>query len=168
MMGSLEASPLFDWLWSSSNLGKHKFFFWLLLRDQLNTRNILRRKNTDLDDYNCVLLQQWLWRNPPPSFLLMSLQPGLLEYPTHPLELEFGSSWHGNWSSDYLWSLHFQRDHDYSLLDHLETRNDIIFDNGVCNLSVWKRHFKEELGLVCTKAKPATKGPLSVWWDNYS
>ena len=54
-MGSLEASPLFDWLWSSSNLGKHKFFFWLLLRDQLNTRNILRRKNRDLDDYNCVL-----------------------------------------------------------------------------------------------------------------
>lgn len=27
MMGSAEASPLFTWLWSSSNLGKHKFFF---------------------------------------------------------------------------------------------------------------------------------------------
>lgn len=28
-----EAPPLFCWLWSSSNLGKHKFFFWLLLKD---------------------------------------------------------------------------------------------------------------------------------------
>ena len=36
------ASPLFKWLWASSNLGNHKFFFWLLLRDRLNTRNLLR------------------------------------------------------------------------------------------------------------------------------
>ena len=40
LRGTLEASPLFNWLWSSSILGKHKFFFWLLLRDRLNTRNI--------------------------------------------------------------------------------------------------------------------------------
>lgn len=26
MVGTLDASPLFAWLWSSSNLGKHKFF----------------------------------------------------------------------------------------------------------------------------------------------
>jgi hypothetical protein len=55
LKGTMEASPLFRWLWSSSNLGKHKFFFWLLLRDRLNTRNLLRRKNRNLDDYSCVL-----------------------------------------------------------------------------------------------------------------
>lgn len=53
--GTVPASPLFPWLWSSSNLGKHKFFFWLLLRDRLSTRNLLRRKNVQLDDYSCVL-----------------------------------------------------------------------------------------------------------------
>jgi hypothetical protein len=26
LKGTVEASPLFRWLWSSSNLGKHKFF----------------------------------------------------------------------------------------------------------------------------------------------
>jgi hypothetical protein len=38
-------------------LGKHKFkiFFWLLLRDRLNSRNLLRRKNMELEDYSCVL-----------------------------------------------------------------------------------------------------------------
>ena len=55
ILGTLEASPLFPWLWSSGNLGKHKFFFWLLLRDKLNTRNLLRRKDRAIDDYNCVL-----------------------------------------------------------------------------------------------------------------
>jgi hypothetical protein len=27
ILGSVEASPLFAWLWSSDNLGKHRFFF---------------------------------------------------------------------------------------------------------------------------------------------
>jgi hypothetical protein len=39
-------------------------------------------------------------------------------------------------------------------------RNSIIFDIASCNLSVWKSNFKEELGLVCTKAKPS-RGNLS-------
>jgi hypothetical protein len=53
-LGSL---PLFSWLWlwSSENFGKHKFFFWLLLKDYLNTRNLLRRKNKVLEDYNCAI-----------------------------------------------------------------------------------------------------------------
>ena len=51
-------SPLFKWLWKSSNLGNHKFSFWLLLRDRLNTRNLLRRKHMPLVDYNCVLCNQ--------------------------------------------------------------------------------------------------------------
>lgn len=54
LVGEYVASPVFKWLWGSSNLGKHKFFFWLLLRDRLSTRNILRRKNMHLDDYTCV------------------------------------------------------------------------------------------------------------------
>lgn len=54
LMGSHQVSPLFKWLWTAGNLGKHKFFFWLLLIDRLNTRNMLRRKNRQLDDYNCV------------------------------------------------------------------------------------------------------------------
>lgn len=55
LVGSSPASPLFNWLWASSNLGNHKFFFWLLLRDRLNTRNLFRRKNMDLEDFSCVL-----------------------------------------------------------------------------------------------------------------
>lgn len=55
IVGTQQASPLFNWLWSAGNLGKHKFFFWLLLRGRLNTTNLLRRKNMYLEDYSRVL-----------------------------------------------------------------------------------------------------------------
>lgn len=45
----------FSWLWSSGNPGKHKFFSWLLLKDRLNTRSLLRRKNMALEYYNCAI-----------------------------------------------------------------------------------------------------------------
>jgi len=163
MMGSLEASPLFDWLWSSSNLGKHKFFFWLLLRDQLNTRNILRRKNRDLDDYNCVLCNSGCEETLLRLFL------------SCPFSQDCWNTLHIHWNLnlDPLdMVIEARTTFGHCIFREImitacwiiwKTRNDIIFDNGVCNLSVWKRHFKEELGLVCTKAKPATKGPLSVW-----
>jgi hypothetical protein len=41
LQGSIEASPIFSWVWKSGCLG-HKFFIWLLIRNQLNTRNLLK------------------------------------------------------------------------------------------------------------------------------
>lgn len=55
LRGAAPSSPVFKWMWQSCCRGRHKFFFWLLLRDRLNTRNILRRKRKILDDYNCPL-----------------------------------------------------------------------------------------------------------------
>jgi hypothetical protein len=30
-------------------------FFWLVLKDRISTRELLRRKNMNIEDYNCVL-----------------------------------------------------------------------------------------------------------------
>jgi len=49
LQGSCEDSPLFSYIWTQI------FFSWLLLRDRLNTINLLRRKNKHLDDYTSVL-----------------------------------------------------------------------------------------------------------------
>lgn len=54
LRGTLPAS-LFKWMWKSRARNHHKFFFWLLLRDRLNCRNLLRRKNMHLDCYNCAV-----------------------------------------------------------------------------------------------------------------
>ena len=47
------------------------------------------------------------------------------------------------------------------------TRNAVIFDNGQISISNWKGSFKEELGLVCTKANAKRQAPLKVWRDSY-
>lgn len=45
----------FKWVWSSSCQNKHKVFDWLIMKDRLSTRELLKRKNMELQDYNCVL-----------------------------------------------------------------------------------------------------------------
>jgi hypothetical protein len=54
-MGQSPKVQQFIWLWKSGCGGKHKFCFWLLLLDHLNTRNMLNRKNMYLRSYSCVL-----------------------------------------------------------------------------------------------------------------
>ena len=53
MIGHQPTPPHFGWIWKSSCQSKHKFFFWLLLRDRLNTRNLLARKNFQLQSLLC-------------------------------------------------------------------------------------------------------------------
>jgi hypothetical protein len=57
MIGYHVVHPHFSWLWDSSSQLKHKFFFWLLLHDRLNTGNLMRRKNFQLQSYACVTAQ---------------------------------------------------------------------------------------------------------------
>jgi hypothetical protein len=55
------AHPVFQWIWRSKCQMKHKVFFWLLLKDRLGTRDMLRRKNMILDSYTCDLC---IWQRP--------------------------------------------------------------------------------------------------------
>jgi hypothetical protein len=48
---------MFSWLWESACQAKHKFLFWLLMHDIVNTRNWLGRKNFVLPSYWCATLQ---------------------------------------------------------------------------------------------------------------
>lgn len=47
------------------------------------------------------------------------------------------------------------------------TRNGVIFDNLQHNTNLWKRQFREQLGLVCTKAGPVKGAPISLWRDSF-
>lgn len=55
LMGTAIVHPCYSWLWKSLVQHKHKTFFWLLLKDRLSTRGLLRRKNMELPIYDCVL-----------------------------------------------------------------------------------------------------------------
>jgi len=57
-LGSIIVSPIYKWLWNSNCLPKRKVFFWLALKDRLSTRELLKRKEMELQSYNCVLCHQ--------------------------------------------------------------------------------------------------------------
>jgi hypothetical protein len=49
-------APLpFKWIWSSAALPKQKFFFWLLVQDRLNTKDMMERKSFYVQCNRCVL-----------------------------------------------------------------------------------------------------------------
>lgn len=56
MIGVKVVPPHFQWVWNSSCQPKHKVFFWMVLHDRVNTRNLLRRKTFHLDSYNCAVI----------------------------------------------------------------------------------------------------------------
>jgi hypothetical protein len=58
LQGSHPASPIYKWMWVSKAQHNHTFFFWLFLRDKINTRNLLHKKNMFLSSYFCVLCVQ--------------------------------------------------------------------------------------------------------------
>jgi hypothetical protein len=57
LIGHRQILAVYKWLWDCFCQPKHKVFFWLLLKDHLSTRNILRRKHMHLESYSCVLCQ---------------------------------------------------------------------------------------------------------------
>ena len=58
LVGEQHVHPMHNWIQDSFCQPKHKVFFWLLIKDRLSTRNILRRRHVVLDSYNCMLCQQ--------------------------------------------------------------------------------------------------------------
>ena len=58
LVGHQHAHSILKWLWECFCQPKHKVFFWLVIKDRLSTRNILKRKNMALDSYDCVLCNE--------------------------------------------------------------------------------------------------------------
>jgi len=58
LTGHRVVNDAFRWLWNSSCQNKHKVFFWLLMKDRLSTRELLRRRNMELPDYTSVCCSQ--------------------------------------------------------------------------------------------------------------
>jgi len=167
LIGQWQASLLFEWMWSCGNLGKHKFFFWLLLMDRLNTRNILRRKNRQLDDYNCVLCNTnseetnfHLFFDCPFSIACWNSINISWDTNLDPLDMvcqarnTFGSTAFRELVITAYWVI-------------WTTRNGVIFYAKSYSLNQWKFAFKEEIGLVCIKAKKKIRDVLLSWCENF-
>jgi hypothetical protein len=49
LIGVRSTHPIYHWIWKSKCQLKHKVFLWLLLQDRLSTRDLMRRRNMELD-----------------------------------------------------------------------------------------------------------------------
>jgi hypothetical protein len=138
-----QAPTAYQWIWKSWCQGKVKVFFWLLLNDRLNTRNLLRHKWFHIPSVNCVLC------NHDSEETLKHLF----------FECEFAQSC---WTA-----LHIVWDLSLSVLEMIEQqkrqflsgcymevimmaawviwihRNNIIFNNASICLAQWKHEFRE-------------------------
>ena len=55
IIGHRQVHSLFKWLWKAKCQMKHKVFFWLLLKDRINTRDILQRRGMVIESVTCDL-----------------------------------------------------------------------------------------------------------------
>ncbi|KAG8071758.1 hypothetical protein GUJ93_ZPchr0006g43597 [Zizania palustris] len=62
---SIEAHPIFKWIWACQCEKKIKLFSWFMVNDRLHTKDILCRKNLlyDNGDYNCILCGHGILEN---------------------------------------------------------------------------------------------------------
>jgi hypothetical protein len=52
----IQVPKVYHWLWKSSCVMSVKMFAWLLLRDRLNTKDLIHRRHWNVtDEYHCVL-----------------------------------------------------------------------------------------------------------------
>jgi hypothetical protein len=163
LMGSIALHPAFRWLWSSSCQPKHKVFYWLLLKNRLNTRGLLRRKNMMLDSYSCeicilqkeeklrhlffrcpfakncwnligVQVPHWLRADRATRHLKRALKVPFA------MEIIILMCW-------CIWS----------------ARNGWVFNAEDPGLDNCKQHFKREFALVILRAKPRRRQQMQEW-----
>ena len=141
-------------------------FFWLLLKDRLSTKNILKRKNMQLDSYHCDLCQLSMEETCEHLFiecsfakvcwnlLGISFQMGLnisdcvtqLKTQTHPvfyMMVTILMCW-------AIWTV----------------RNDFIFKNVQPSVQAAKETFKKELSLLSLRAKAKVSVTFNLWIQN--
>lgn len=166
LSGQTNIHPAFRWLWACSCQPKHKVFFWLLLKDRISTRELLKRKNMVLQDYNCVLCN---------TLVEESLSHLFLECPF----------------AEQCWAIvNIQIDHSLSPFENIQSfkeqlqvpffieiiilmswsiwkaRNDLIFWQAAPIILMAKHNFLDEFQLLLLRAKKSYSPSIDLWIAN--
>lgn len=115
LLGTRDVHPVFQWIWRSNCQHKHIVFFWLLLKDRLSTRSLLRRRSMELPSYCCVLC----------SLSVEETQSHLF------LECQFAQVC---WNILNLQVLHFE---PYQVLQAFRDQLNVVFSMDIIILLAW-------------------------------
>jgi hypothetical protein len=164
LIGPRQVHPCYSWLWKATAQKKHKVFFWLLLKDRLSTRNILRRKNKELPSFNCVLcnlqteetLEHLFLRCPFTVDCWHLLQLFVPQGDPFDILSSFKDQLHVVFFMDPIilmcWSIWM-------------ARNDSIFRGQQPVVQEAKTRFKSEFAFVIHRAKARLKQHMSSWLE---
>ena len=167
LSGSCYTHPIFSWTWKSFCQPKHKVFFWLLLKDRLSTRGLLRRRNMQLQDYNCVLCNEVLEETREHLFLQCPYAQECW------MRLGFRSERHNNLiralcTCKAIMSLPFAFDiiilWSWSIW---MARNDLIFRNIQPSIQRCIYRFKEDFSLVIRRSKRTIAPQMKTWIESF-
>jgi hypothetical protein len=159
-------APLpFKWIWSSAALPKQKFFFWLLVQDRLNTKDMMERKSFYVQCNRCVLCDD------------------------RSIETMAHLFFHCDFSRNFWWKIGMEWNED---MDHINMmidgekrsnniffkealiagcwsiwihRNNIIFDSHSRDILACFAHFKDSFGSIRHRIKPSLKEGMLDWLD---
>lgn len=151
-------------MWLAGNLGKHTFFFWLLLGDKLNTRNLLRKKNMCLDNYRCVLCNTGAEES---CFHLFFERPFMLESPLYLMELQHGTldmmlQARADFGSSNFIELVITVARWYGKLEMV-----LFFMERVIIYSDWNPSSKNSLGWFASRPSRKIRDALFSWCENF-
>lgn len=162
LIGKRVVHPAFKWIWKTFCQKMHIVFFWLLLRDRLSTRNLLKRRNMELPEYNCVLCASLHEETQEHLFLDCHFAQacwhllGLLIPAVEPLQV--------------IQELRVQLDVPFAMEVIIlmswciwMARNDLIFRGILPIVARVKDRFKDEFALVILRAKPQLRPEMSSW-----
>ena len=139
---------------------KHTVFFWLLLKDRLSTRSLLKRKGMDLPSYNCVLCSSQVEESRFHLFLDCLFAQrcweilGLQINDNDPLRIieDFNNQLNIPFALEVIiimtWSIWM-------------ARNDLIFKNIAASLISVRSRFKVEFALFVLRAKHSSQLAMS-------
>ena len=166
LSGFQPVPPYLNWLWACTCQRRHKVFFWLLLKDRLNTRNLLRRKNCPLEDYTCILCDQGreetsqhlFWNCP------FAQQCWKLICPHHsPLTSTSQAVLHLKAKINQSFSMEIIVLTTWAIWI---TRNNYIFKQQNPTIAAWRYQFCKEFALLNFRTRPHLKLLLKTWLDN--
>jgi hypothetical protein len=166
-MGQAQVHQIFRSLWRNKCQPKHKVFFWLWLKNRLNTRDMLKRKNMNLESYTC---ENCIWQNEETLYHLF-------------LKCNFAKAC---WTSIGLTSPRIANPVDaaVNLMQQLNVpfsmeiiilmtwsiskiRNAWLFQNKAPTVQHCKNEFARELRLVMLRAKGRFDSSIPAWFQHW-
>lgn len=165
LSGHQSLHPVYKWLWSSCQ-NKHRVFFWLLIKDRLSTRELLRRKNMQLEDHNCTLCNGSIEEASVHLFLLCPFAEQCWSWLRVQVDQNLGPFQNLKKFKEQLSMPFFMEIIVLMCWTIWKARNDLIFRQEIPSLQASKDFFRKEFSLLLLRAKKSYSPLIDQWFGS--